>query len=1129
MARTASKPFRPTKLGNHPRKVSDLMRINPHFRRSVQIELDFADPASSKGYVATEFVQNAFDRLSHAFADSSTARSWRITGDYGSGKSAFVLNLAKAACGRERELPEALRGKIKTNLQPIFVTGEREPLHTSIGKAIIKQWRGGRQRSIPTNSAELIDLVESAHKHCPGGILLILDELGKNLEHAMMSPESSDVYVLQRLAELASRSGKKPLVVIAILHMGVGSYTTELDANSRREWDKVAGRFDELPFLHPFEQTVQLCAEAIGLQLHELQQAQQKLVTEANASMKWAVTEGLFGSASLQILLGAAPRIFPLHPVTLPPLVELFHRLGQNERSLFSFLSGHEPAALQEVAALEIEKARFYRLYDLYDFTRKNIAHTLTNGRSAHWRIIESVVRRADNPLESAILKTIGILNLIDDPDMPATRDLVLNAMGRDKATEVALNSCIEKLKSNKLLYERGSVRSLALWPHSSVHLDDAYEDARTDMGEPPIPMLLVSAKLNARQIVARRHYVQTGNLRHFELQFHPASQFDKIKQAGPQVRDGSADGFAIVLLPENEREYRTTLKQLKDPENNFGENVLIGILNRPPRELLGKCRHLAILQHIQSTVKELAADEFARRELRSQIRLASQDLDDSVDEIVALGGNYEIDWFRDVQPEEIDRAGLGATLSTISDKVYHQCPVVTNELINRRITSSAASRARTALIEAIATHPEKEYLGMDNTKNPPEMAIYLSVLKAGKLHIPDGNQWKFVTPKRSDPKSDPCRLKPSFDAIKKLLKDHDAQKVPVPTILEKLRDAPIGARDGLIPLILALYIAANRNETALFEDNTFTPILDGDLIQRLTKEPEAFEIQRCVIEGARMEIYEAIAKAFKLEITDDPQVLDVVRPLMHFVATLPEYVRNTKKLSHEAVTVRNLLLTARDPAQLIFRDLPNAITPGKSKKDGLATKVSALVAELSGSYDSLLARLSSAITEAFGTTVPLPIFRKEIGIRSKAIADKLVEIDVKAFTLRIGDTGLQDRQWLESMANHLSKKSASRWNDADEEVFHQRLIVLAQRMLRAEAAQGGIGHKLADGGGNRAVRLLLTKPDGNEQGEIFHWSEDEQGKVDELTAKIEQLLKQHGRAGLGAAAKAIWNHLEKP
>jgi hypothetical protein len=34
---------------------------------------------------------------------------------------------------------------------------------------------------------------------------------------------------------------------------------------------------------------------------------------------------------------------------------------------------------------------------------------------------------------------------------------------------------------------------------------------------------------------------------------------------------------------------------------------------------------------------------------------------------------------------------------------------------------------------------------------------------------------------------------------------------------------------------------------------------------------------------------------------------------------------------------------------------------------------------------------------------------------------------------------------------------------------------------------------------------------------------------VDDLTTKIEHLLKEHGRAALGAAAKAIWNHLEKP
>ena len=143
-----------------PKKVSDLMRINPHFRRSVQVELDYKDPRSTSGYVATEFVVHCFDRIRQAFAKNNTQRSWRLTGDYGSGKSAFTLTLAKAACGKSKEIPPCLRGKIQCELEPVFVTGEREPLHETIGKAIIKQSPWMKRRAVPTNSTELIELIE---------------------------------------------------------------------------------------------------------------------------------------------------------------------------------------------------------------------------------------------------------------------------------------------------------------------------------------------------------------------------------------------------------------------------------------------------------------------------------------------------------------------------------------------------------------------------------------------------------------------------------------------------------------------------------------------------------------------------------------------------------------------------------------------------------------------------------------------------------------------------------------------------------------------------------------------------------------------------------------------------------
>ena len=246
--------------------------------------------------------------------------------------------------------------------------------------------------------------------------------------------------------------------------MGISAYTSELDTTSRREWDKVAGRFDELLFQHPFEQTVQLCAEAMGLDTSRLAP---RFPREATTAMGWAVENGMYGSSTAQSLRAMAPRIFPLHPVALPPLVFLLRRFSQNERSLFSFLSGHEPSALQDVAGLEIDNARFFVLSDLYDYVRKNIAHTITNGRATHWKIIESVERKATDPEETNLLKSIGILNLIDDNDMLATRELLVMAFGANNAKdEAALTKRIDDLKEKRLLYERGAVSSLALVPH---------------------------------------------------------------------------------------------------------------------------------------------------------------------------------------------------------------------------------------------------------------------------------------------------------------------------------------------------------------------------------------------------------------------------------------------------------------------------------------------------------------------------------------------------------------------------------------------------------------------------------------------------------------------------------------
>ncbi len=1108
--------------------VGDLMRINPRFRRSVQIEMDINDVSSTKDYIVTDFVRSCFKRISESCEKGSSQRAWRLTGDYGSGKSAFALAMAKAASGRDQELPRELRGIVRGNkLQPVVVTGDAEPLTKGIGRALIQQIVGLKKQPLPASTEDLLDLIGKARvaveKSGKLGILLVLDELGKNLEHSTLEPQSSDVYCLQRLAELASRSGDRPLILLGILHQGIASYTAGLDATTRREWDKVAGRFDEIIFSHPLEQTVLLCAEVLGIDVDKLPV---HIVKEARESMRWAVSSGMYGSASVDKLVELAPRLFPLHPTVLPPLLNLLRKFAQNERSLFGFFSGYEQRSLQEFAGIRVSQAKFFRLPDLYDYFKANLAHTMTNGRATHWRIVESVVRQAPdaNSNEYPVLKSIGILNLIDDDDLLATQDMLRESMAHGEYHK--LDEAINLLKARHVLYERGSVRGYCLWPHTSVHLADCFEEARHHLGEPKNPMGMVASQLENQTIVARRHYIETGNLRHFEVQFHPAKDYEKICAEELDSDRVKADGNIHIFLPEDEREFKLTYEQLADKARHPCSRVIVG-LTRPPVELLSVAKDLQCWNWVMENVKELSGDEFARHELKAQIRNTKDLLDRRQEKITGLNISQEgnsISWFWQGEPFEMDRNGIGSSLSSLCETIYPECPIITNELINRRVTSPAASRARTILIEAISSHPDKPYLGMDNSKNPPEIAMYLSVLQTGKVHVEGKDGWKINIPSKKD---DIGHLRPSLIAIEKLLKSHEGQRISVPRIFEELRKEPIGARDGMLPLLLAIYLAARWHQTAAFENGTYRHRLGGSEFQRLIKEPECFELQHCAIEGVQLEVFQSLSKIFGLAKSDDPEVLDLVRPLVKFIAEVPDYSRNTLKLTKEAKELRKCLLEARDPSKLIFAEIPTAIGVVPNDAKSIAAKLPIFITEIQTSYDRLLDRISSSITDAFETSIPISEFRSELLMRTKAISEKLADVELKSFVLRLGDDKLDYRQWLESLASHLSRKSAVRWDDSDEESFHQRMMGLVKRMLRAEAANSNITRQSNTPNADRSVWFAVTKPNGVESTQLIYWSESEEEQVAKLEKQIYEIIQKNGRAGLSAAARALLTKIQ--
>jgi hypothetical protein len=362
----------------------------------------------------------------------------------------------------------------------------------------------------------------------------------------------------------------------------------------------------------------------------------------------------------------------------------------------------------------------------------------------------------------------------------------------------------------------------------------------------------------------------------------------------------------------------------------------------------------------VQANVPELANDNFAFEEVSRQLSTAADALQTRLKSILGLQHFHA-----DTAPTFV-RAGIKISissgrkllsyLSTTCDELYDESPKITNELINRRLLSSAAAAARGKLIQAVFTGAALPFLGMDKDKKPPEMSMYLSVLQAANLHRETKDGCTLALPRHGH---DPCKVLSSMHEIQRLLDESNTKRVRVSKILDGLREPPFGIRDGLGPLLLSTFAALNEQHIAFYDDGRFMRQVLGLDLLRLFKLPEQFEIQYCKMSGVRISLFERLMSVLALTNAKSgkPDVLDVVRPLCVFAAQLPPYTQKTNNFVTITSAVRNVLLNAREPAALLFKELPEACGFGDFTKDGRSHRdIDLFVASLKSSIEELRA-----------------------------------------------------------------------------------------------------------------------------------------------------------------------------
>ena len=1142
--------------------ISTIHRYSNRFLRSTDLARDFNDPNGLQGYCLTEFGKSCLSRIADGLKTNSSQRAWRLTGDFGSGKSSFALLLANTLRNARERLPGDLREQVlheipdakKLQYIPVLVVGDREAMAPAIlrglQKVLAELFPRGAKSSLDLaieralgasrgSDQEILHLIQQANAKViqsgkGDGTLLILDEVGKFLEFSALHPEEQDVYFLQQLAEMAARSGKRPLMVVCLLHQGFNAYADQLAHATQREWEKIAGRFEEILFQQPLDQVALLVASALNPDVAKIPALSKR---EAELLFTIAIDLGWYGtSTSRDTLRRLQHRLFPLDPMVLPVLVRTFQRFGQNERSLFSFLCSHEPFGLRAFSNGPLKSdTHLYQLADFYDYIRTNFGHRLAVASyRTHWNVIESVIeaRNSEDLSELRVLKTVGVLNLLNAADLVPTEEAIVWAVGGgSKAEQAKVRGVLKKLVKARVMYFRGEARGYSLWPYTSVDIEGRLDEAKRAIPTLSQIAQAITDQLDPQPIVVRAHYIKTGNLRYFDVVYcRPGELLDRAS-----AHNTLADGVIFVPMCESLAEHKNA-KAIAQRVTERGDGLIqIVAVPRPLTNLQQVILDAQRWEWVQSNTPELKDDRFASEEVQLHVQEARNRLQGQLQDFIGLkriSGGSTLTWFHNgKEVSHLSGRKILSWLSDICDAAFEKAPLIKNELVNRHNLSSAAAAARMRLLEVMFANSDKVDLGLPSDRKPPEKSMYLSVLKQTGLHHERGGRWYIGMPAGKNP----SHIAPTISKIREIIARQPDTRVPVRDIMFALRRPPYGLRDGLFPIFLAVVAIAGEQQIAFYENGTFLRDVGKDAFLRMTKAPEKFEIQYCRIEGVRSELFSRLTQV--LELSRDSrnvELLDVVRTLCQFVAQLPEYVRNTKRLSTSALNVRNVILEAREPVRLVFHDLPVSC---EFKKFEIATPTSTeevqhfilrlkeALDELRAAFLNLQTRLARGLAKEFGYGEQSVIdYRHKLAERAESLLVQITESKLKAFAFRLVDEGLSEVDWLESLGSFLALRPPSKWKDGDEDTFNHELEMLAGRFKRAESLSFGRAANTSD---KIRMRIALTQADGSERQQVIHVEPDEEKELKQMQEQISALIEKNNRLGVAAASRAIWSRIK--
>jgi hypothetical protein len=450
--------------------------------------------------------------------------------------------------------------------------------------------------------------------------------------------------------------------------------------------------------------------------------------------------------------------------------------------------------------------------------------------------------------------------------------------------------------------------------------------------------------------------------------------------------------------------------------------------------------------------------------------------------------------------------------------------------MAGRHQLTSNGARARRELLTAMIQRSGVHLLGFDEKGYSAERAMYHGVTEYLGLHRIAGQASSGTSAdiilthglSRPSPEENPSVI-PAWEALEQAL-TNAKHPTPIVDIYHQLMAPPYGVKAGVVPILVVAALILCAEDIALFEEGNYCPRITPELVERLNVSyPDRFTVKAVPVgRGQRRLVVDGLAKALNVDVprsrsARNPLLLAVTRTILEQMMVLTPYARQTRRLSSEALAIRDILSLATDPDELIFSSLPKAlgfpvIAPDAPKDDQTAqayvTALAKAVDDLSNVSAVFRQEVVATLSQEFRLPADIQQLRAGLTQRLHGFADAQLELDLQGFVSRALNETLPDEDWLDPIIIRLTNKALGDWLDADAEAFPRKVREVARSLDR-------VGHlyevrqEPTNGSNTASVAqidthlLTLTTPQGTEERALIHVPKQSRQVADELVVSV--------------------------